>query len=546
MRHILEAEEVERGKEMKQQRVLLIIDPNLAMGGVGENAMRWMEYYAKQGVRVIWLASDPTQCFPTWKKVLDDCGVEIVTPDHYLDLNLDGAWVTAVSFFIRDYIFLSSLLSFYTQADIHIFYMIPNLKDQIANFMEVDYDSPQKETVIAQLAPIHQRMDAQGRLLFAHPEHITTIEEAYGGKVLQPKERLMARLSEKIIYEQGLANSRCESRKESFRIITCGRFDFPYKGYIIGLVREYALLKPRYPQLKLEIIGGGSDEQELLDVIASLSPEITEDITLHGMVDYKDLKGYFDQCHLNVGTGGAVRDGAITGIPSIPVTDISAYTCEVSGFFLGDKSIWSITTNPMDLKPLIVQAIEATEEDYLHLCRKAYDTFAEEYQGRNQNWLLDQRNQEEAVVLDEDLQVLLNISFGFVEKQVEFVTGKTCQTNEKFQQLVEKMSKGQPCYLWGAGMVGERIFRYFHDKINIVGFIDSSVEKQKGTFCGFPVMGPSFLERERPIVVVATEIIDISKSIWNALGEYGYHFYENSMDVNSLYLAGFQKREERL
>lgn len=524
---------------MEKNRVLIVIEHYLDMGGVGEISFRWMETYAKQGVRVIWLSGDPEKCFQPWKKALKDCGVEIRTPDHYQDLNLENALVTAVSFFIKDYITLCSVLAPYDQKDIHIFYFLPNLKDQQWNFLEVKYQPPEKEKVVEKLAPIHERMNQQGKLLFAHPEHITTLEEAYDMVVLNPKEQLMARLSEKITYEEGLAEGRCESRKEEFRIITCGRFDFPYKGYIIGLVREYALLKPRYPQLKLEIIGGGAGEQALLDVIASLPSEIAQDITLHGVVDYKELKGYFDLCHLNIGTGGAVRDGAITGIPSIPITDISAYTCEVSGFFLGDKSIWSITTNPMDVKPLIEQAIAASKEEYLHLCRKAYDTFAEEYQGTNQNWILDRRNRKDVMFEEDDVAELRTCFCGLREEGVAFVDGKTCKTNSQFQAVVEKLSKGEPCYLWGAGVASERIFKYFQDKMNIVGFIDGNEEKQSRPYFNLPVRSPSFLEKEHPFVIPATDTADISRSIFQTLQERGYVLYEDCMDLNSLYLAPF-------
>lgn len=527
---------------MEQQRVLILMSPYLLLGGVGENMIRWMETYAKQGVRVIWLSGDATRCYPPWKQVMEDCGVEIRTLDQYSDLDLSDSFVTAVSFFIKDYFLLCSILAPYDKKDLHIFYMVPNLNDMNYNFLEVDFQGAKKEQVVKRLSSIHERMNQQGRLLFFHPEHITTVEEAYGIQVLEPKERLMVRLSEKITFEEELAHKRSKTRETSFRMITCGRFDFPFKGYIIGLVREYALLKPRYPQLKLEIIGYGPDQQQLLDVIASLSPEIAQDITLHGAVDYKELQGYFDQCHLNIGTGGAVRDGAITGIPSIPITDICAYTCEVSGFFLGDKSIWSKVTDPLDVKPLIEEAILATEEAYLHLCRKAYDTFADEYEGKNQNWLLDQRNHKEVPFLEEDILALHHISHGFLGEKRHFLPEKTLAEDGNFIGLQKQLMGQAPCYLWGAGLVGARVHRYFQDKMNIVGFMDGSEGKQKDGFCGLPVVSPSFLEENHPIVVVATNTTSFSSQVFETLLSHGYEVLKDCLDTETLCLISLPKK----
>lgn len=50
------------------------------------------------------------------------------------------------------------------------------------------------------------------------------------------------------------------------------------------------------------------------------------------------------------------------------------------------------------------------------------------------------------------------------------------------------MNNDEEYYIWGAGLLGERVLYHFAKWINIVGFIDRDVNKQKLNYMNMPVM----------------------------------------------------------
>ena len=49
------------------------------------------------------------------------------------------------------------------------------------------------------------------------------------------------------------------------------------------------------------------------------------------------------------------------------------------------------------------------------------------------------------------------------------------------------MNNDEEYYIWGAGLLGERVLYHFGKWINIVGFIDRDVNKQKYNFNIFEI-----------------------------------------------------------
>ncbi len=146
------------------------------------------------------------------------------------------------------------------------------------------------------------------------------------------------------IHEQELKTSI----REKNGILTIARADFPFKGYLFGLV-ELMNSEELFKDIKLDIISYGNGFEKLKEKIEECNKEVKNRILLHGKTNYKDLSTYFQKCRVYVGMGTTLLDATINGAISIPV---QAYTYKVisNGLF---------SDNYCDLG-----VIKGTEEDF--------------------------------------------------------------------------------------------------------------------------------------------------------------------------------------
>ena len=155
-----------------------------------------------------------------------------------------------------------------------------------------------------------------------------------------------------------------KNRKNNFEIITCARFDFPHKGYIIGLVKAFNNLKFVYPQLTLTIVGYGEGEQYLKEIINELPDYSKKDINLLGKLLPHELQKAFCKATLNVGLAGALNVGARCALPSIPVRHYT-YDCECYGFYENSGES-ALSTKPGDnIEDYISETVNCSDKEYV-------------------------------------------------------------------------------------------------------------------------------------------------------------------------------------
>lgn len=118
-------------------------------------------------------------------------------------------------------------------------------------------------------------------------------------------------------------------------LLTAARADFPYKGYMIGLVDIFAKQKKIHPEMELEIVAAGDDIQKLNDKIDEQEAEIKSAITLHGWMQYEDLKEKMRECRAFIGMGTSVFDAALQYKLSI-VVRFNTMEC-ISDHFVAEK-----------------------------------------------------------------------------------------------------------------------------------------------------------------------------------------------------------------
>lgn len=102
------------------------------------------------------------------------------------------------------------------------------------------------------------------------------------------------------------------------------------------------------------------------------------------------------------------------------------------------------------------------------------------------------------------------------------------------------MNNDEEYYIWGAGLLGERVLYHFAKWINIVGFIDRDVNKQKLNYMNMPVM--SFeeyikIKRKNPNAKVIIAILVGYQEIQNKLESNGVYDYYNFIDCPQEYFS---------
>ena len=107
-------------------------------------------------------------------------------------------------------------------------------------------------------------------------------------------------------------------------ILAISRADFPFKGYIIGLI-DWVIGSGK--DVAVTIISYGEGEKEIKEKIASLDADIRQRINLVGKTDYDQLQQYYENADLYVGMGTTLLDASLRGIVSVPV---KAYTYELT------------------------------------------------------------------------------------------------------------------------------------------------------------------------------------------------------------------------
>ena len=182
-------------------------------------------------------------------------------------------------------------------------------------------------------------------------------------------------------------NAQCEkiirNGFDSNLIMTAARADFPYKGYLMGLVDDFAALKKKYTGLKLLIVAAGNDLPKLKEKINGLDENIKKDLMINGWVTYPKLIELMKKCKVFVGMGTTILDAALQ------------YKVVVSSAFntLEHKSCGFFSDNPFVLGPVESECSAALPyldsvlsmdfEEYKIQCNKSFDEVYNNYNINN-------------------------------------------------------------------------------------------------------------------------------------------------------------------
>lgn len=122
-------------------------------------------------------------------------------------------------------------------------------------------------------------------------------------------------------------------------ILSIARAEFPFKGYLIGLLNWFD--KNNDNCMSLTIITYGPDEKKVFDLVDTFDSDTRERIKIVGKTDYGNLERYYRNSNLYIGMGTTLIDASQRGIVSIPVLP---YTLDLVAkkFFYEDYRILAL------------------------------------------------------------------------------------------------------------------------------------------------------------------------------------------------------------
>lgn len=371
------------GKEKQENpRYTLIVNfPGLSAGGIERGLAAIMRFFMQEGHRVIWLTTDQHLKKVAFNGIVDNPNLEIIrisklqrsfgTPRIHFDRE---ERVIMLSVHPTRYLIAEAIRRKASVREFRHYMLIAHYTGN-NNYPDKVFKAPWLQKLVYRFYRRILKRILDNKALIAYSvRHLECYEEYYKIPIDNKKEQKLPNFSQDT-NEFDLANvlRRCEERNDKFIITTCARFEFPHKGYILGLVDTFGSLKAKYPQVQLCIIGYGEGESELKARIAQLPEEMQKDITLVGMVSPDDLKTYYKNSHLIVGLAGAIGEGARSGIPSL-ITRHYCEKCETYGFFENAYTKSLSADEGEDILPYIEDAITMKPEEYIAHAQVAFES----------------------------------------------------------------------------------------------------------------------------------------------------------------------------
>lgn len=248
-------------------------------------------------------------------------------------------------------------------------------------------------------------------IIFMDEKTISETENYYNIKVHKD---LIFRLPVEIkTFSEDLIAKR--SNNENFEILTIARAEFPFKGYIFGLIDDFRRLYGSNKNILLTIITSGDKSKLIINKISELSSELQIRINVISDVPYNQLDQYLIKASCYIGMGTTVLEAANTGLPVLTSTPYT-FDNKIIGYFhenprsLGDdyKSI-----NGYDY---LLKLSLCNKNQYYNLAKQSYKSLEKTYNIEVvMNKFVDFQNNQTGIFLPQLKFVFITILFELIK-----------------------------------------------------------------------------------------------------------------------------------
>lgn len=369
-------------------KVLIIDYSNMRPGGIEVVFAYLMQYAMENDHRVIWITTEKDYEAASFQEILSDNRIEkcywskcqkmFFAPSIRLS---EDESVVMLSCAPIDYVLSERLRMKYSANSFQHLLVLPNFTGNGCYPDRLFQLKWLKRYWFKKIKKWVYTWEKEGSLYAFALKHLDAYQDYYSISLQNKESCVFPRIKPTPKLNSETLFKKAQERKKCFTIITCARFEFPHKGYILGLIDAYSRLKCRFPELHLVIVGYGDGAEKVNEKIQSLDENTKHDIVQKGMLPYDQLLLEFQKAHLNVGVAGSLADGARCGVPSLVVRHYS-YNCETYGFYK-DHVNRNLDNQPgLPVDSFIESILSLTDDAYVEhslevqkvaLSRKKYD-----------------------------------------------------------------------------------------------------------------------------------------------------------------------------
>lgn len=357
----------------------LVIDrPYMGIGGIENIQIQLLKYCIDQGYRVIWLTTEEHEKSSAYKNITDAPEVE----KYYLKRTPFGPIYPSLKFADdEDAVVLTTDLLRYCISQ-HVMkgwqchtvshlLTIPHFKGGAVLPETCLRSGRTRERWRLRLSNAAEWIDRTGNLIGFSDIHLTAYEKEYGLSVANKDSKVLKAIFPLDAPADEIIEKKAKSRRDEFNIITCARFDFPHKGYMLGLIKAFSDIYERHPEARLFIVGYGQGEKQVKDALSRLPEAARSQVVLTGPLSPEQLKTKMLSCHLNIGVAGSLWRGAECALPSICMRHYT-YECEGYGFIDDVGDIMSDSAG-FNVVPLIENVIKMDDSAYIEKSIKSFN-----------------------------------------------------------------------------------------------------------------------------------------------------------------------------
>lgn len=348
-------------------------------------------------IRVIWLLDKTRGICESFKDIFSDKRLQVIDTKssgfHWFkheNIRLrDNEENVILSFTPVNMAMALSISNEVKNCKIKCLYCLPNTTGD-AYFIERFFSGFINKYIKRKLSEIHVKWVQHDAIRYFSYNHIEALSKNYSIPILADKNKCLPVVTK--MPEFPIETILRKLSLNSFNIITISRFDFPHKGYLLGLIQSFGKLRELHKNLKLYIIGHGKHYGQVINEINKLNQDARDNIILLGQVDRYEISKFMADAHLNISVAGAVGSGAIYGVPSIPARNFCYKGCEVYGLLPGSYMKTTSTDPGEDVISYIEFFLSLGRDEYINECYNSYNAYTERYSNYNPYYFFEQNS----------------------------------------------------------------------------------------------------------------------------------------------------------
>lgn len=391
-----------------RKEVLIVVYRSLTVGGIESNTYNIMKNALNSNRRVIWICDAHRNISPIYSELLthpnfSEVRVNMSALNPWIIPNIDiykdeKAVILAFSYFHLYYAY--QIRKKYLHNKISVFFIVPHFVGSTI-YPEESFGGLLGKYVNKIVAGQFKEICKMKSLLFFSDKHVEVFENKYKIKLIKSKEYVVPILKGRPSFSEEEVLLRWSQKP--FKIVSAGRFEFPHKGYLLGLIKTFAGIREINPEVELHIYGDGPDEAVLDELLETIKdPKIRSGIFKNHSVSFDELMSIFSKSSLNISVAGCASRGAAIGLITLPARHYCT-DCEVYGYFPESKCM---TTESKPGKPVdqyIKEVMSMDKETYIKYSKAAYDSFNEEFENVSIEFPFDRDNDTSYIPSEKDM-----------------------------------------------------------------------------------------------------------------------------------------------